>query len=83
MEEIDLKELMSANKNAGTKLDTKVHKTKKGAKIIEKLAFDTKELDMRIIALKAMSYKPDIIFLQEIDLYTKRAYNKNQTFTFL
>jgi len=31
-EEIDLKELMSANKNAGTKLDTKVHKTKNGAK---------------------------------------------------
>lgn len=32
VEEIDLKELMSANKNAGTKLDTKVHKTKNGAK---------------------------------------------------
>ena len=31
VEEIDLKELMSANKNAGTKLDTKVHKTKNGA----------------------------------------------------
>lgn len=31
-EEIDLKELLSANKNAGTKLDTKVHKTKNGAK---------------------------------------------------
>jgi len=31
-QEIDLKELMSANKNAGTKLDTKVHKTKNGAK---------------------------------------------------
>ena len=30
-EEIDLKELMSANKNAGTKLDTKEHKTKNGA----------------------------------------------------
>ena len=27
-------------------------------------------------------YKPDIIFLQEIDLYTKRAYNKNQIYTF-
>lgn len=32
VEEIDLKELMSANKNAGSKLDTKVHTTKKGAK---------------------------------------------------
>ena len=32
VEEIDLKELMSANKNAGSKLDTKVHKTKNGAK---------------------------------------------------
>ena len=30
-EEIDLKELMSANKNAGSKLDTKEHKTKNGA----------------------------------------------------
>lgn len=27
-------------------------------------------------------YRPDIIFLQEIDLYTKRAYNKNQIYTF-
>ena len=26
-------------------------------------------------------YKPDIIFLQEIDMYTKRAYNKNQIYT--
>ncbi len=26
-------------------------------------------------------YKPDIIFLQEIDMYTKRAYNKNQLYT--
>ena len=31
-EEIDLKEVLSANKNAGSKLDTKVHKTKNGAK---------------------------------------------------
>ena len=31
-EEIDLEDLMSANKNAGSKLDTKVHTTKKGAK---------------------------------------------------
>ena len=30
-EEIDLKELMSANKKAGSKLDTKKHKTKNGA----------------------------------------------------
>jgi len=28
------------------------------------------------------SYKPDIIFLQEIDMYTKRAYYKNQIYTF-
>ena len=27
-------------------------------------------------------YRPDMIFLQEIDLYTKRAYNKNQIYTF-
>lgn len=26
-------------------------------------------------------YKPDIIFLQEIDMYTNRAYNKNQIYT--
>ncbi len=25
-------------------------------------------------------YKPDIIFLQEIDMYTKRAYNRNQLY---
>lgn len=31
VQEIDLKELISANKNAGTKLDTKVRKTKNGA----------------------------------------------------
>ena len=31
-EEIDLEDLMSANKNAGSKLDSKVHTTKKGAK---------------------------------------------------
>jgi endonuclease/exonuclease/phosphatase family metal-dependent hydrolase len=27
-------------------------------------------------------YKPDIIFLQEVDMYTKRAYYKNQIYTF-
>lgn len=27
-------------------------------------------------------YKPDIIFLQEIDMYTKRGYNKNQLYNF-
>ena len=32
IEEIDLKELMSANKNAGFKLDTKINTTKSGAK---------------------------------------------------
>ena len=26
-------------------------------------------------------YKPDIVFLQEIDMYTRRAYNKNQIYT--
>jgi len=31
IEEIELEELMSANKNAGSKLDTKEHKTKNGA----------------------------------------------------
>ena len=36
---------------------------KNGANIIERLAFDTKELDMRIIVLKAISYKPDVIFI--------------------
>ena len=28
------------------------------------------------------AYKPDIIFLQEIDMYTRRAYYKNQIYTF-
>lgn len=27
-------------------------------------------------------YNPDIIFLQEIDMYTKRSYNKNQLYNF-
>ena len=57
--------IMNSNDMAGHTGATKTEETltKKGAKIIEKLAFDTKELDMRIIALKAMSYKPDIIFV--------------------
>ena len=38
-------------------------------------------IDVRRQAMFLKKYKPDIIFLQEIDLYTKRAYNKNQTFT--
>ena len=27
-------------------------------------------------------YKPDIIFLQEIDMYTQRVYSENQIYTF-
>ena len=37
---------------------------------------------MRRQSMFLKKYKPDIIFLQEIDLYTKRAYNKNQIYTF-
>lgn len=40
------------------------------------------KIDVRRQALLLKKYKPDIIFLQEIDLYTKRAYNKNQIYTF-
>lgn len=39
-------------------------------------------INVRRQASLLKKYKPDIIFLQEIDLYTKRAYNKNQIFTF-
>lgn len=39
-------------------------------------------IDVRRQATFLQKYKPDIIFLQEIDLYTKRAYNKNQIYTF-
>ena len=39
-------------------------------------------IDVRRQAQFLKKYKPDIIFLQEIDLYTKRAYYKNQLYTF-
>ena len=39
-------------------------------------------IDVRRQATFLKKFKPDIIFLQEIDLYTKRAYNKNQIYTF-
>ena len=39
-------------------------------------------IDVRRQAMFFKKYHPDIIFLQEIDLYTKRAYNKNQIYTF-
>lgn len=39
-------------------------------------------IDVRRQATFLKKYRPDIIFLQEIDLYTKRAYNKNQIYTF-
>jgi len=40
------------------------------------------KIDVRRQALLLKKYNPDIIFLQEIDMYTKRAYNKNQLYTF-
>ena len=40
------------------------------------------KIDVRRQAIFLKKYRPDIIFLQEIDLYTKRAYNKNQIYTF-
>ena len=40
------------------------------------------KIDVRRQAMLLRKYKPDIIFLQEIDLYTKRAYYKNQLYTF-
>jgi len=40
------------------------------------------KLDVRRQAILLRKYNPDIIFLQEIDMYTKRAYNKNQLYTF-
>ncbi|MBO4816153.1 MAG: endonuclease/exonuclease/phosphatase family protein [Clostridia bacterium] len=39
------------------------------------------KIDVRRQAMFLRKYKPDIIFLQEIDMYTKRAYNKNQLYT--
>lgn len=40
------------------------------------------KIDVRRQAMLLRKYKPDIIFLQEIDMYTKRAYNKNQLYNF-
>ena len=40
------------------------------------------KIDVRKQAIFLRKFKPDIIFLQEIDMYTKRAYNKNQIYTF-
>lgn len=40
------------------------------------------KIDVRRQACFIRNYKPDIIFLQEIDMYTKRAYHKNQLYTF-
>ncbi len=39
------------------------------------------KIDVRRQAILLRKYNPDIIFLQEIDLYTKRAYYKNQLYT--
>lgn len=41
----------------------------------------TGKIDVRRQASVLKEYNPDIIFLQEIDMYTKRAYNKNQLYT--
>lgn len=40
------------------------------------------KIDVRRQAMFIKKFKPDIVFLQEIDMYTKRAYNKNQIYTF-
>lgn len=40
------------------------------------------KIDVRRQAMFIKKYKPDIVFLQEIDMYTNRAYNKNQIYTF-
>ena len=40
------------------------------------------KIDVRRQSILLRKYKPDIIFLQEIDMYTKRAYHKNQLYTF-
>ena len=41
-----------------------------------------KKIDVRRQAIIIRKYNPDIVFLQEIDMYTKRAYYKNQLYTF-
>lgn len=40
------------------------------------------KIDVRRQAILLKKYKPDLIFLQEIDMYTNRAYYKNQLYTF-
>ncbi len=40
----------------------------------------TGKIDIRRQSMLLKKYHPDIIFLQEIDMYTKRAYNKNQLY---
>lgn len=40
------------------------------------------KIDVRRQATFLRKYNPDIIFLQEIDIYTKRFYHKNQLYTF-
>lgn len=39
------------------------------------------KIDVRRQAMFLKKYNPDIIFLQEIDMYTKRAYYRNQLYT--
>ena len=39
-----------------------------------------KKIDIKRQANLIKTYKPDIVFLQEIDTYTKRAYNRNQIY---
>lgn len=40
------------------------------------------KIDVRRQAILLRKFNPDIIFLQEIDMYTKRAYYRNQLYTF-
>ena len=40
-----------------------------------------RKIDVRRQAMFLKKYRPDIIFLQEIDMYTKRAYYRNQLYT--
>ena len=57
--------IIHSNEMAGHTSAGKTQKImqEKGMKILEKIAFDLKELDMRILVLKALSYKPDVIFV--------------------
>ena len=42
----------------------------------------TGNIDVERQAKFLKKYKPDIIFLQEIDMYTQRVYSENQIYTF-